>query len=55
MAEHVLVKEFLKNHSLVESNIKSFNNFQFVSSCIEVDLAVPILPAKQPQTGDRKT
>jgi len=27
MAEHVLVKEFLKNHSLVESNIKSFNNF----------------------------
>ena len=27
MAEHVLVKEFLKNHSLVESNIKSFNDF----------------------------
>ena len=27
MAEHVLVKEFLKNHSLVESNITSFNNF----------------------------
>jgi len=27
MNEHVLVKEFLKNHSLVESNIKSFNNF----------------------------
>jgi len=27
MAEHVLIKEFLKNHSLVESNIKSFNNF----------------------------
>jgi DNA-directed RNA polymerase subunit B len=27
MAEHILVKEFLKNHSLVESNIKSFNNF----------------------------
>ena len=25
--EHVLVKEFLKNHSLVESNIKSFNDF----------------------------
>jgi DNA-directed RNA polymerase subunit B len=27
MTEHVLVKEFLKNHSLVESNITSFNNF----------------------------
>ena len=27
MAEHVLVKEFLRNHSLVESNIKSFNDF----------------------------
>ena len=27
MAEHVLVKDFLKNHSLVESNIKSFNDF----------------------------
>ena len=27
MAEHVLVKEFLKNHSLVESNIRSFNDF----------------------------
>jgi len=27
MAEHVLVREFLKNHSLVESNIKSFNDF----------------------------
>ena len=27
MEEHILVKEFLKNHSLVESNIKSFNNF----------------------------
>ncbi|MFH1452022.1 MAG: DNA-directed RNA polymerase subunit B'' [archaeon] len=27
MAEHLLVKEFLKNHSLVESNITSFNNF----------------------------
>ncbi len=27
MAEHILVKEFLNNHSLVESNIKSFNNF----------------------------
>jgi len=25
--EHLLVKEFLKNHSLVESNITSFNNF----------------------------
>ena len=25
--EHILVKEFLKNHSLVESNITSFNNF----------------------------
>ncbi len=25
--KHILVKEFLKNHSLVESNIKSFNNF----------------------------
>ena len=25
--QHVLVKEFLKNHSLVESNIISFNNF----------------------------
>jgi len=24
---HVLVKEFLKNHSLVESNIRSFNDF----------------------------
>ncbi|MFH0711950.1 MAG: DNA-directed RNA polymerase subunit B'' [archaeon] len=27
MSEHVLVKEFLKSHSLVESNIKSFNDF----------------------------
>ncbi|MBU2577071.1 MAG: DNA-directed RNA polymerase subunit B'' [Nanoarchaeota archaeon] len=27
MAEHVLVREFLKTHSLVESNIKSFNDF----------------------------
>ncbi|MFA4960627.1 MAG: DNA-directed RNA polymerase subunit B'' [Candidatus Pacearchaeota archaeon] len=27
MAKHILVKEFLKNHSLVESNIKSFNDF----------------------------
>ncbi|MFA5060974.1 MAG: DNA-directed RNA polymerase subunit B'' [Candidatus Pacearchaeota archaeon] len=27
MEEHILVKEFLKNHSLVESNIKSFNDF----------------------------
>ena len=27
MAEHLLVKEFLKTHSLVESNIISFNNF----------------------------
>ena len=27
MAEHILVKEFLKTHSLVESNIKSFNDF----------------------------
>ncbi|MFH0808635.1 MAG: DNA-directed RNA polymerase subunit B'' [archaeon] len=27
MGEHVLVKEFLKSHSLVESNIKSFNDF----------------------------
>ena len=27
MADHVLVKEFLRNHSLVESNIKSFNDF----------------------------
>ena len=25
--KHVLVKEYLKNHSLVESNITSFNNF----------------------------
>jgi DNA-directed RNA polymerase subunit B" len=25
--EHVLVKEFLRNHSLVESNIISFNDF----------------------------
>jgi DNA-directed RNA polymerase subunit B len=25
--KHILVKEFLKNHSLVESNIISFNNF----------------------------
>jgi DNA-directed RNA polymerase subunit B len=25
--EHILVKEYLKNHSLVESNILSFNNF----------------------------
>lgn len=25
--EHLLVKEFLKNHSLVESNIRSFNDF----------------------------
>jgi DNA-directed RNA polymerase subunit B len=27
MEEHILVKAFLKNHSLVESNIRSFNNF----------------------------
>lgn len=27
MAEHLLVKDFLKSHSLVESNITSFNNF----------------------------
>ncbi|MBT3642729.1 DNA-directed RNA polymerase subunit B'' [archaeon] len=27
MAEHLLVKEFLRNHSLVESNITSFNDF----------------------------
>ena len=27
MVRHVLVKEFLKSHSLVESNIKSFNDF----------------------------
>jgi DNA-directed RNA polymerase subunit B len=27
MAEHVLVKEFLRSHSLVESNITSFNDF----------------------------
>lgn len=27
MAKHVLVRNFLKNHSLVESNIASFNNF----------------------------
>ncbi len=27
MAKHVLVKEYLKNHSIVESNIISFNNF----------------------------
>ncbi len=27
MAEHTLVKEYLKNHSLVESNITSYNNF----------------------------
>ncbi|MGC9309406.1 MAG: DNA-directed RNA polymerase subunit B [Candidatus Nanoarchaeia archaeon] len=27
MAEHVVIKDFLKNHSLVESNIISFNNF----------------------------
>lgn len=27
MAEHVLVKKFLETHSLVESNIKSFNDF----------------------------
>ena len=25
--EHILIKRFLKNHSLVESNIKSFNDF----------------------------
>ena len=25
--EHILVKEYLKNHSLVESNIRSFNDF----------------------------
>jgi DNA-directed RNA polymerase subunit B len=25
--KHILVKEFLKNHSLVESNIRSFNDF----------------------------
>ncbi len=27
MAEHILIKRFLENHSLVESNIKSFNDF----------------------------
>jgi DNA-directed RNA polymerase subunit B len=27
MSQHILIKEFLKNHSLVESNIRSFNNF----------------------------
>ena len=27
MAEHVLIKKFLETHSLVESNIKSFNDF----------------------------
>ncbi len=27
MEDHILVKEFLRNHSLVESNIISFNNF----------------------------
>jgi len=27
MSEHILIKEFLKTHSLVESNIRSFNNF----------------------------
>ncbi|MEA3248501.1 MAG: DNA-directed RNA polymerase subunit B'' [Nanoarchaeota archaeon] len=27
MNDHILVREFLKNHSLVESNIKSFNDF----------------------------
>ena len=26
-SQHILVKNFLKNHSLVESNIKSFNDF----------------------------
>jgi len=26
-SDHILVREFLKNHSLVESNIKSFNDF----------------------------
>lgn len=25
--KHIIVKEFLKNHSMVESNIRSFNNF----------------------------
>jgi len=25
--DHILVREFLRNHSLVESNIKSFNDF----------------------------
>jgi DNA-directed RNA polymerase subunit B len=27
MAEHVLVREYLRSHSLVESNIRSFNDF----------------------------
>ncbi len=27
MAEHILIQEYLKNHSLVESNIMSFNDF----------------------------
>jgi DNA-directed RNA polymerase subunit B len=27
MAEHILVKEYLRSHSLVESNIRSFNDF----------------------------
>ena len=27
MAQHILIKEYLRNHSLVESNIRSFNNF----------------------------
>ncbi len=27
MNKHILVKEYLKNHSLVESNIRSFNDF----------------------------
>ena len=27
MAEHILVKEFLRSHSLVESNLRSFNDF----------------------------
>ena len=27
MAEHILIKKFLEDYSLVESNIKSFNDF----------------------------
>ena len=26
-SKHILVKEYLENHSLVESNLVSFNNF----------------------------